>query len=346
MQRNKKILVTRFSAIGDVAMTIPVLYSFANAYPEVEITFVSQPFLKKLFINAPQNLHFLPIDTKGKEKSLTGVLRFFMQLKKQRFDAVLDLHDVLRSKVLHTAFLLTGTKVYSIDKGREEKKALTAREHKVFRPLKSSFDRYRDVFVQAGFSFDLNFTSLFHPVAPDLTAISSHFGTKQGKWIGIAPFAKHAGKIYPLDKMEQVIKELHAQEELTLFLFGGGKEELDLFAQWKEEYPRIVIVGKLLQLDQELALMSQLDVMLSMDSANMHFASLTGTPVVSIWGATHPYAGFMGYNQTESNAVQLDLSCRPCSVFGNIPCFRNDYACLNNIKPGLVIEKIKQVIQK
>ena len=81
-------------------------------------------------------------------------------------------------------------------------------------------------------------------------------------------------------------------------------------------------------MEAELALMSHLDVMVSMDSGNMHLASLINTPVVTIWGATHPLAGFMGWNQSEENAVQVDLPCRPCSVYGNKPCSRKDYACL------------------
>ncbi|MGL5317572.1 MAG: glycosyltransferase family 9 protein [Bacteroidales bacterium] len=344
MQRNKKILITRFSAIGDVAMVIPVLYSFALSHPDTDITFVSQPFLKKLLINAPANISFQPIDTRGTEKSIAGVLRFFFKLRKQKFDYVLDLHDVLRSKVLRTAFSLSGTKVFYIDKGRSEKKALTAKENKSFVQLKSSFERYQEVFRRAGFHFDLTFTSLFQQTTPDLSEITSHFGTKKGKWIGIAPFAKHAGKIYPLDKMEQVIASLYAREGMTLFLFGGGKDELALFEKWKSKFPAIQVVGSLLKLDQELILMSRLDAMLSMDSANMHFASLTATPVVSIWGATHPYAGFMGYNQSPDRAVQLELSCRPCSVFGNKPCFRGDYACLNNLSPDLVIEKLDNLM--
>ena len=95
---------------------------------------------------------------------------------------------------------------------------------------------------------------------------------------------------------------------------------------------------------QELIIMSHLDVMLSMDSANMHLASLTATPVVSVWGATHPYAGFMGFRQKEENAVQIDLECRPCSIFGQKPCQRGDYACMNNIPPERITERIISII--
>ena len=96
--------------------------------------------------------------------------------------------------------------------------------------------------------------------------------------------------------------------------------------------------------ETELSIMSQLDVMLSMDSANMHLASLVNTPVISIWGATHPYAGFMGWRQDKSNTVEIELPCRPCSIFGNKPCWRKDYACLYEITPEMIIEKIKLLI--
>ena len=86
--------------------------------------------------------------------------------------------------------------------------------------------------------------------------------------------------------------------------------------------------------------------MLSMDSANMHLASLTNTPVISIWGATHPYAGFMGWNQPQNNAIQMDMDCRPCSIYGNKKCFRKDYACMNQIDESVIVQKIKDIIYK
>nr|AIA86245.1 CAZy families GT9 protein [uncultured Prevotella sp.] len=93
-----------------------------------------------------------------------------------------------------------------------------------------------------------------------------------------------------------------------------------------------------------MALISHLKVMISMDSANMHLASLTGTPVVSIWGATHYYAGFMGWGQHPENATEVSLSCRPCSIFGNKACFRKDYACLQRITPDMIVSKIEKIV--
>jgi len=92
--------------------------------------------------------------------------------------------------------------------------------------------------------------------------------------------------------------------------------------------------------------MSYLDVMLSMDSANMHLASLVNTEVISIWGQTHPYAGFLGWKQLPVNTIQCeDLACRPCSVYGNKECYRKDFACMNNILPETIINKILNCIK-
>jgi ADP-heptose:LPS heptosyltransferase len=87
-----------------------------------------------------------------------------------------------------------------------------------------------------------------------------------------------------------------------------------------------------------------MDLAVSMDSANMHLASLFGIPVISIWGATHPFTGFNGWNQPPGNAVQIDLYCRPCSVFGNKPCYRGDHACMQLLPEEMILERIKSLI--
>lgn len=344
MQRNKnKILITRFSAIGDVAMTIPVVYSFARQHPGSEVYFMSQPFLKQLFIDPPGNLHFIEFNTKTDGKNLITLTQFFLRLRKEKFNQILDLHDVLRTKFLRMLFRIDGTPTYRIEKGRNEKKALTRQENKDFRQLTTSFERYENVFRSAGYTFDINFKSLFEFRKPSIERITKLFGSKNTPWLGIAPFAKHQGKIYPLSQMEVLIKQL-SDHGYKLFLFGGGKDELEYFESWASKYSNIIVVGRQLKLAEELLLMSELDLMISMDSANMHFASLVNTPVVSVWGATHPYAGFLGFNQARENVIQTDLPCRPCSVFGNKPCFRKDYACLNQISPDKILDKVQQLL--
>lgn len=340
-----KILIIRFSALGDVAMTIPVIYSFAVKYPEHDITILSEAGLKPMFESAPKNVHFFGADLKDKHDGITGLKKLYNELRKKKFDYVADFHSVIRSFYLRLFFKFDGIPTAHIDKGRNEKANLTQRTNKTFVQLKSSFTRYHEVLQKLGFDFDLNFESIINNNEFDLSPIPSQTGAKgNAKWIGLAPFAKHKGKIYPLELQEKVIAHFANDKRVKIIIFGGGEEETEIVNEWVKKYPTVLsMVGKL-NLSQEILLMSQLDVMCSMDSANMHLASLVNTTVVSLWGATHSYAGFMGWNQTDNNAIQIDLSCRPCSIYGNKECYRKDYACLNQIEPEYIVYKIEKTL--
>ena len=342
-----KILVIRLSAIGDVAMTVPVIYSAARSNPEDSFTVLTQAFLIPVFMNKPANVELIGINISTTEKNLVGLLRFTSALMKLDFDQVLDLHDVLRTQVIRTLFRLNGKKVYVLDKSRRERARLIDEKHKCLKPLRSVIDRYTDVFRSAGLHYTDSFTSLFEEGMPDLSALESLVGKKTGKWVGIAPFAKHRGKIYPVDEMEKVMVNLSKHKDLTIFLFGGGGYEKAVMEQWAFENPGVVCVIGKFSLDQELALIGQLDLLLCMDSANMHFASLVGTRVLSIWGATHPYAGFYGYRQDPGDCIQVeDLPCRPCSIFGQKPCLRGDWACMTRITPEQITDKVLAILKE
>ena len=340
-----KILVIRFSAIGDVAMTVPVVYSLATQYPQHQIKVLSRPNMAALFAHLPSNVSFWGADLKSTYKGFVGLIRLFNELKAEQFDYIADFHDVLRTKYLRLRFLLQGKKVAHIDKGRKGKKALTRSKNKIRVQQLSSFQRYANVLNRLGFTIKIDFKTIYPTGKGDLSTFSSITGTKgTDKWVGIAPFATHLGKIYPEKQMEQVIQILNTQPNIRIFLFGGGKKEVEILSTWANKYPSATCIAGKLKLDAELALMSHLDIMVSMDSGNMHLASLVNTPVVSIWGATHPLAGFMGWQQSEQNAVQIDMPCRPCSVYGNKPCTEKGYACLQQITPQMIVEKINAIL--
>lgn len=336
-------LVIRLSAIGDVAMTVPVIYSAARSNPGDRFTVLTQAFLIPLFMNRPANVEVIGINTKTTERSLAGLLRFVSVLVKYPFDRVIDLHDVLRTKLIRLAFRLHGKPASVVDKARKERARLTASSGKSLRPLRGVIERYADVFRQAGLAYEPRFTSLFEGVAVSRDEFASLTDEPTGKWIGVAPFAKHRGKIYPVEEMEKVVAELSRRGDVTVFLFGGRGYEEAVLDQWAFEYPRMVSVVGRFTLDRELALISLLDLLVCMDSANMHFASLVGTRVLSVWGATHPYAGFYGYRQDPADCVQLDLPCRPCSVYGQKPCARGDWACMS-IPPERIVAQISRIV--
>ena len=340
-----KILIIRFSAIGDVAMTIPVVYSLATQYPQHQITVLSRNNMAALFKKLPSNVSFHGVDLKNEHKGFAGLRKLYQSLKAEGFDYIADFHDVLRTKYLRARFWMGGKRVAHIDKGRNGKKALTRPSNKIKEQQLTSFQRYANVLEQLGLPVKLKFCSIYGEGKGDIQPLLSITGEKKRfRWIGIAPFATHPGKIYAPEKMEEVVSLLSSNKQNRIFLFGGGAKEIDILSAWEKKYPSTVCIAGKLKWDTELALMSHLDVMVSMDSGNMHLASLVHTPVVSVWGATHPFAGFMGWGQSEGNAVQIDLPCRPCSVFGNKPCYRKDYACLNQITPNTIVERIESII--
>lgn len=334
-----KLLIIRFSALGDIAMSVPVIYDLAVQYSDLEITMLSREMARPLFEQLPKNVHFIAADLKGRHKGLLGLCRLWRDAHLSDFDYISDFHDVLRTWWLRTEGCLRRKKIAKIDKGRKGKKALTRQKNKVFVQQATSFERYAKVLEQLGFSIKPSFNKL------DYSSFCETQKPDNETWIGIAPFAKHEAKVYPMDKMEQVIKALSEREHTTVFLFGGGTAENKQIERLSAKYNNIQSAKSQNGLKGELALMGQLDVMLSMDSANMHLASLVGTRVVSVWGGTHPYAGFLGWNQKAEDCIQLDLPCRPCSVYGNKPCFRGDYACMNGIAPEQVIKNICTYLQ-
>ena len=339
------ILVIRFSAFGDVAMTLPALYSVAKAHPNHTFYMLTSKSFVGLFANQLHNIKPIGVDLK-QYKGVGGLMQLAKKIRTNyKIDAVADLHDVLRSQVLRTSFMLRGKRVAYIRKERAKKKAVI--KHKApLAPLKHSIDRYRDVFSKLGLEAEMSFTSYFENQPRSLDPLNSlSFDTSKTN-IGIAPFAMHAEKMYPIEKMMEVVKAMSQRDNTHVYLFGGGSKEKEKLEEWGAKYANVTsVVGKL-TLQNELLLISYLSALVSMDSANMHLASLVNTPVVSIWGATHPYLGFYGFNQSSRNAVQMaDLDCRPCSVFGNVPCWRGDHACMNGIAPQTVIDRIETVLE-
>lgn len=320
----KRILAYRFSAFGDVAMTAVVIREFLEQNPDTEVVMVSRANFKPLFDDIPR------VTFKGVNlddyKGFFGLRKLATELRGEfKPDFIADLHDVIRTKILRRIFKWKGYKVAVIDKGKEEKEKLTNRWNLDKQPIKSTVERYADVFRSLGYPLVLS--NKLYPKSND----------KSG--IGLAPFAQHKGKMLPLEKSFELAKILSKNHKV--YFFGGGKTEIETLESWEHQIPNTENLAGKLSLHEELQKISELEVMISMDSANMHLASLVGTRCISVWGSTHHYAGFLGYGQSEDDIVAVkDLTCRPCSVFGDKECYRGDYACLEEIDIRKVIELI------
>ena len=342
-ERRKKehLLVIRFSAMGDVAMLVPVLRVLTESYPFLKITVLTREFFSPLF-DGIQNVEVYPADLKGRHSGIGGLNRLAKELRKLKITGVADVHNVLRSNVLKTLFFFYGIPVKQIDKGRREKKALTAINNKVFRQLKTTHQRYADVFAELGYPVDLEKCTFSErePLSADFRNFVENDSVKR---IGIAPFAQHEGKVYPQDLMKQVIQELDKESSIQIFLFGGGKTEEAKLHSLEEKYSNVTSRAGKLTFEKELALISNLDLMLSMDSGNGHLAAIFGVPVITLWGVTHPYAGFAPFKQPKENWLLPDLykyPAIPTSIYGNkYPAGYEDV--MRTISPEEVLNKIK-----
>lgn len=323
-------------------MVLPVIKALAAAYPEWDITMLSKKQWASLFLDLPDNVHFFGADLKGKHSGLAGLNRLLHDLKYWEFDAVADLHAVIRTLYLRHRCLWRGKRVAHLHKDRYQKWLLVRHFYQYKHPLQSTVSRYRTVLEELGFEFNIPFP---HGIS-NVRELSTG-QTRATSGIGIAPFAAHKGKIYPLDKMEEVVKQLserlHAKAEKEgtecekIYLFGAGPKEKEILQSWAKRYEHVeCLVGKY-TMDEEIRFMSTLHLMITMDSANMHLASLVGTRVLSIWGATHPWAGFLGYGQSENDCIQLSIPCRPCSIYGNRRCKFGNYMCLD-IPPKTIVQ--------
>ena len=325
--KNKQSLVLclRFSALGDVAIASVVVKACARDNPGAQFIFAGPHLLSPLF-EGPANLSYVPV---AKNQPLKIILR---TLKKVHPTHVADLHSVMRSFFLRTVFFLQGVPVAFLHKGRGARRRLLARPA-TSEPLTPMYLRYVQTLEKLGFS------------TPSLQE-SQTVLLKPGPWekAGIAPFAQHRGKQWPLERMREIAGRLALQGTLV-YLFGGGPEEVAQLQVWTGDHSNIRLapgVGEPVCFHRQLQSISELDVMVSMDSANMHFASALGIPVLSVWGATHPKAGFYGYRQDPEGAIQLPLDCRPCSVYGAGTCRKGTYECLENLTVEHVMSYVRE----
>jgi ADP-heptose:LPS heptosyltransferase len=253
----------------------------------------------------------------------------------------------LRSKIVRTLFTLNGKKTAYTDKGREAKKELTRRENKVFKPLFTVFERHVKVFEELGFPVDLS-----SPIFPQKTTLDQEIvnfiGSDHQKLIGIAPFAQYEAKVYPLDLMQEVIHQLAENPAHKILLFGGGKKEIETLDVMSASKDNVINMAGKMKLQQELALISNLDVMVSMDSGNAHIAAMLGVKVITIWGATHPYAGFAPFNQPLENALLSDREkypMLPTSVYGNkiVPGYEE---AMRTITREMVVLRVQKQLEE
>lgn len=328
MEYRRHILVVRLSALGDVAILQPVLKCRAEQNRDVLFTVAAPGVLAPLFDGA-ENIKFVSV---SKKQSAWAI---FKRLSLIGPTAVADMHGVNKILWSDVLFILKGVRVCIINKDKWKRRRILRKKNKDLRPLKPSWKRYDEVFDRLGLKGRCDMGDL----------LQKKERTEDIIRVGVAPFAQHQGKVWPLEKMKTLIRMLSEAGDVEVSLFGG-KEDAVILDSWASQYDRVTSKAGKGDFAEELKILGNQDVIVSMDSANMHFASCLGVPVVSIWGATHPMAGFYGWRQREEWAVQSSVPCRPCSMFGNKPCRRGDYKCLQDVTVDRVLTRINELVRK
>ena len=326
-------LIIRLATLGNVAMTVPVIASLSRRYPNDRFIVASKKKLGAMFASMP-NVVFWEVDN---HLNWRGVWSLWRHLRHEA-DAVIDLQDVLRTRVFDLFMLLSGKHVTRIRYGRIRKHFIT-----VWgignRNLPTEFDRYEDTFRRAGLETDRDFEAIKINRTAAQT-IEERFGPKEGRWIGLAPFAKSRSNMLPYRVTKEIIERLTQDPDTRVFLFGAGAVECEMLRQWASVFPRTTSVAGQLKLEEELELMRQLEAMICMDSANQHLSSLVGLRAISVWCATHPLIGFAGWKQRSEDIVQRnDLRCRPCTCHGTSHCRYGNYAC-RQIEAETIIQQL------
>lgn len=346
MNKEYHLLVIRLSAMGDVAMLVPVVVALTQQYPQLHLHILTQGLFASFFTDLPRvRVHV--VEKRGKHRGLPGILRLAKEIP-DRIDAIADVHNVLRSKILRRVLSMKGLKNHSLDKGRAEKKALTSTHHKVFKPLKSTHQRYAEVFSQLGFPVQLKPTHckakqpLPSPLRDQLQLGESEF------LLGFAPFAAHRSKRMSVPKIEWLLQEIKAEfPKHVVLLFGGGNKEIEDLTVLAERFSNCKLIAGQFSFEDELNLIANLQLMLSMDSSNGHLAAMFGVPVLTFWGGTHPYAGFAPYLQPPENQFVPDLEkypLLPISIYGN-KMIEGYEDVMDSINYSLVIQRIKNLVK-
>ena len=324
--------------MGDVALTAPAISGMRALNPDVEIVMLTRPLFRHFFTEDDKFKLFFP-DFNDRHKGFVGIYRLFNDLRKTgKFDYVIDLHSVIRSKILGALFRLMGSSVSVIDKGRDEKRRLIKGLDK--RPLKHSVERYFEAFNKAGFQTAVTAGPWIRPSEKAFESLS--FKDENTINIGVAPFAKHPLKMWPERYMEKLLQLMSEGRDMK-FWFFGGKEDKEKLEALSAKTDNAYCFAGTHSLDVELAAISKLNFMIAMDSSNMHMAALVSTKTVSIWCATDPTTGFGAWNQPERYSIRIpveELTCRPCTVFGKGDCRRGDFACMETLTPEMAYDRI------
>lgn len=320
MDLPKKILVIRFSSMGDVIYTTPVVRCLKEQLPCAEIHFITKPRFRYIYEGNPYVDKLLLL--KG---SLSETIA---DIKSENYDCLVDLHSNLRTSLIK---LRTGIRSYTYNK-QTVRKWLSLKLRKQWVPPVHLVDRYLKAVAPLGIVNDNKPIDYFikkdHRLSDLLPA--SH---QQG-YIGFIIGAAHFTKRMPNEKIVSVCSQLNK----PIVLLGGDdvKENGNFVAQYLGD--KVYNACGTTSLDESVFLVSRADAIIGFDTGLTHIAEAFNKPIASIWGSTVPeLLGVQPYKIDQSLVSGVQISCRPCSKYGLPKCPRGHFKCMYEINEQEIV---------
>jgi len=324
----KKILIIRFSSIGDIVLTTPVIRCLHKQIG-AEVHFLTKESFKNILVENP----FV-----GKVYSIKKEVGEVIEaLKGEAYDYVIDLHKNIRSLQVKRALKTTN---FSFHKLNFEKWLMV--NFKFDRlPNIHIVDRYLEAVSSLGVVNDGQGLDYFIPSEMEVdmdSFFNARISKKPSKYIAFAIGAAHATKRLPTDKIIDICKRI----EMPIVLLGGpGDKETGIYIQ-KESGNHVINACGELKLHESASVVRQAEKVISHDTGMMHIAAAFEKKIISIWGNTIPEFGmYPYYSNAEDNNITIEvdgLSCRPCSKIGYEKCPKGHFKCMNQINFDKVID--------
>lgn len=325
MAKIKKILVVRFSSIGDIVLTTPVIRTLKKQLPGSEIHYLTKPQYAGILENNPylDKVHVLQDDWG----------HMIAELKREKFDLMIDLHHNLRTRLLRWNLRLP---YYSFNKINIQKWLIV--NFKVNRlPDKHIVDRYLEAVSRLGVVNDTEGLDYFIP-EKDRVHMDDVLPLENLPFVAYAIGGQHTTKKLPEARIRVLAERLDGYLVLI-----GGKEDREVGDRIADGLDHVINLSGHLTINQSASVLSQARWVISHDTGMMHIAAALGKPIVSIWGNTIPGFGMSPYRAPENSMVAevRNLPCRPCSKIGFDRCPKGHFKCMNLIDTDAIIEKVK-----
>ncbi|MCC6371046.1 MAG: glycosyltransferase family 9 protein [Bacteroidia bacterium] len=320
----KKILIIRFSSIGDIVLTTPAIRCIKQQIKGVQLHYVTKSVFADVLSRNPyiDKLHTFEKD----------VDELYPALKSEQFDVVIDLHKNLRSFRLKQKL---GVKSYSFHKLNLAKFWAVQLKSVKNLPSKHIVERYIETLAPLGVTNDGKGLDYFIAPHEKVDVAKNYFDGKEHKFIVLVVGGSYYTKQIPINKLSEICKKT----KLPVVLMGGNGDK-GIADQLQKQFPKLINTCGLLSLNQSASVIEQCEWVISSDTGLMHIAAAFGKKIISLWGNTVPEFGMGPYlPQAQNKILEVkNLSCRPCSKLGHKKCPKGHFNCMNLIDTSFAEE--------